>query len=552
MQNPPTSDSIGIFGHPRGLTNLFFTEMWERFGYYGMRALLTLFMVAPLAKGGLEFSTKTAGLIYGTYTMSVYMLSIPGGFIADNFLGARAAVLWGGVVIAAGYFTLAVHSTTAFYLGLLLVACGTGLLKPNVSSMVGSLYDRGDVRRDAGFSIFYMGINLGAFLAPLLTGWVAQSDASRQLLQQWGFDPAKSWHWAFGLSGCGMLIGLLIYGVQRHRLAGVGHAPAPEVARPWGKLLGVLAASAVVFYLVRLSDTNPHFEWIRYGYVVAPVLAILWFGFNPDPVKRRFAAVFVFALAYLIFCAVFEQAGSTISLFADQLTNLHTPGWAFFTSTQAVPGLVYWGATAVAMLLWLTIRRNNAAIELQICKAAIVLLLAVFLRFMPEIFPSAWFQSVNSVFVILLSPVFAWLWVWLADRQPTSPLKFAVGLFFLALSFMLMVPAAKLTVEGKVSPLWIFGLFFLQTVGELCLSPVGLSTLTKLAPPRLVGSVMGIWFLAAALGNKLAGVLGGEFTATDAPTLAHFFLMQALWVGIACVALLFAGRWVKRLMGEVH
>jgi len=497
MQNPassPARDESGLFGHPRGLTNLFFTELWERFGYYGMRALLTLFMVAPLARGGLGFDNRTAGIIYGTYTMSVYMLSIPGGYIADNFLGARATVFWGGVIIALGYFALAVHSTTFFYLGLVLVACGTGLLKPNISSMVGSLYSKDDPRRDSGFSIFYMGINMGAFLAPLITGWVAQSDAAKELLANNGFDPNKSWHWAFAASGIGMVIGLVIYVLQKHRLADVGHPPAANVPRPWGKLFSVLAISAVVFALVRLSDSNPNFAWISYGYVVLPVLAIIWFGTRPDMTLKRFAAVFVFSLAYLIFCAVFEQAGSTISLFADQLTNTEVLGYKF---------------------------------------------------------PSAWFQSVNSVFVIVLSPIFAWLWIKLGDKQPSSPAKFAVGLFFLALSFVLMVPAAQLTAEGKVGPFWIVGLFFLQTVGELCLSPVGLSTMTKLAPGNLVGLVMGVWFLAAALGNKLAGTVAGDFTATDPKALSNFFLHQAGWVALAFVVLVALTPWVKRLMGEV-
>jgi len=496
MQNPassPARDESGLFGHPRGLTNLFFTELWERFGYYGMRALLTLFMVAPLARGGLGFDNKTAGIIYGTYTMSVYMLSIPGGYIADNFLGARATVFWGGVIIALGYFSLAVHSTTFFYLGLALVACGTGLLKPNISSMVGSLYSKDDPRRDSGFSIFYMGINIGAFIAPLLTGFVAQHDIAKNFIAGLGFDPNRSWHLAFALSGVGMVVGLVIYVLQKHRLADVGHAPAPEIPRPWGKLALVLGASALVFGLVRLSDTNPNFAWITYGYVVVPVLAIIWFGTRKDPAQKRMAAVFVFALAYLIFCAVFEQAGSTISLFADQLTRTEVFGFAF---------------------------------------------------------PSSWFQSVNSVFVIALSPVFAWVWIKWGSKIP-SPIKFSFGLFFLALSFVLMVPAAQLTAEGRISPMWLVGLFFLQTVGELALSPVGLSTMTKLAPANLVGLVMGVWFLAAALGNKLAGTLAGDFTATDPKALSNFFLHQAGWVALAFVVLLALTPWVKKLMGEV-
>ncbi len=483
-----------LSGHPQGLYTLFFTELWERFSYYGMRALLTLFMVAPIATGGLGYDTKRAAIIYGTYTMSVYMLSIPGGYIADNFLGARLSVLYGGIIIAAGHFTLALRSESTFYLGLVLIALGTGLLKPNISTMVGSLYDPKDTRRDAGFSIFYMGINIGAFSAPLVTGWLAQHQDFKDLLLRWGFDPNHSWHWGFAAAGVGMTIGLIVYLLTGHRLRQVGHAPPPSTPRPWGTLSLVLLGAGAFFALVRLSDENPRYEWIRYGYVVVPLLAIVWFGTRPDMNVRRVAAVLVFSLAALVFWAIFEQAGSAISLFGDQLTRTEFLGYQF---------------------------------------------------------PSAWFQSVNSLFVMLLAPVFAWIWVRLGDRQPSSPMKFVVGLIFLGVSFLLMVPAAKLTVEGKVSPLWIVGLFFLQTVGELCLSPVGLSTMTKLAPPSLLGLVMGIWFLAAALGNKLAGVLAEDFDPSQPASLASYFLHQALWVGLATAALLACVPWLKKLMGGV-
>jgi POT family proton-dependent oligopeptide transporter len=480
--------------HPRGLYPLFFTELWERFSYYGMRALLTLFMVAPVAVGGLGFDTPRAGVIYGTYAMSVYMLSIPGGFLADNFLGARRSVLIGGIIIACGHFTLALRSETTFFLGLVLIALGTGLLKPNISTMVGSLYEPSDARRDAGFSIFYTGINIGAFAAPLVTGWLAQSDQFKSLLQGWGLDPTHSWHWGFAAAGVGMTIGLIVYLATGKRIAHVGHPPSSNAPRPWGKLALVLTGAAALFALVRLSDTNPRFEWIRYGYVGLPVLAIIWFGTRPSSESKRIAAVLIFSLAALVFWAVFEQAGSTISLFGDQLTRTEIFGYKF---------------------------------------------------------PSAWFQSVNSLFVMTLAPLFALMWIRLGDGRPSSPVKFVVALVCLGLSFMLMVPAAKLTVEGKVSPFWIVGLFFLQTVGELCLSPVGLSTMTKLSPARLQGMVMGIWFLAAALGNKVAGIMASEFTSTDGIALAKFFLTQTFWVAGATVALIACVPWLKRLMGGV-
>jgi POT family proton-dependent oligopeptide transporter len=484
----------GIGGHPRGLTTLFFAEMWERFSYYGMRALLMLFMVKTAAEGGLGFDTKSAAAVYGTYTMSVYLLSILGGFIADNFIGARRAVLVGGIIIATGHFTMALGNLVSFYTGLVLIAMGTGLLKPNISTMVGSLYRPTDERRDAGFSIFYMGINIGAFLSPLVTGYLAQSEGWKAQLTAWGLNPLHSWHWGFGAAGVGMTLGLIVYIVQRERLAHVGAAPAPEPdgSRPWGKLALVALGSLALIAAMKASDTYPVLVYILFAIQIA---AILFFAFRPDQDSKRMAAILVFFFAAEIFWAIFEQTGSSITLFADKHTNNVAFGSAF---------------------------------------------------------PSSWWQSVNSVWVILLAPVFAYLWIALGHKQPSSPTKFALGLLFVSLSFVLMVPAAKLTADGKVGPMWLVALFFLQTVGEMLLSPVGLSTMTKLAPQRLVGLVMGIWFLAAALGNKLAGVLAGEFKSENANELANFFLHQALIVGGCTIVLLALVPWVKKLMGGVR
>ncbi len=485
-------DSGGLGGHPRGLTTLFFSELWERFSYYGMRALLTLFMVAGADAGGLGYDKKTAAAIYGNYTMSVYMLSIVGGFIADNFIGARRSVLIGGCIIACGHFSMAFSSEATFFAGLVLVALGTGLLKPNISTMVGSLYRPDDERRDAGFSIFYMGINLGAFAAPLVTGWLAQSAEFRAMLAGWGMDPLHSWHWGFGAAGVGMTIGLIVYVLTGERLAHVGLGPPADATRPWGKLALVVIATAALMGVMMLADQYPS---VVYGLFAVQIAAVFYFAFKPDADSKRIAAILVFFIAAEIFWAIFEQAGSTISLFGDQLTRTQIFGWNF---------------------------------------------------------PSAWFQSVNSLWVIILAPGFAWLWIKLGRNQPSSPFKFMLALVFLGLSFVLMVPAAKLTAEGKVSPLWIVGLFFLQTLGEMCLSPVGLSTMTKLAPQRLLGLMMGIWFLATALGNKLAGVLAGHFESKDASVLADFFFKQAIWVGVATLVLLALIPWVKRLMGGVR
>jgi POT family proton-dependent oligopeptide transporter len=494
MPVPTEMDTGGLGGHPRALTTLFFTEMWERFSFYGMRAILIYFMTKAALEGGLGFPDKQAAAIYGTYTMSGYLLCILGGFIADNFIGARRAVLIGGIIIASGHFTLAFNSLPTFFAGLALVAIGTGLLKPNISSMVGSLYRPSDARRDAGFSIFYMGINIGALISPLLIGYLAQSDDWKARLTGWGMDPLHCWHWGFAAAGVGMTCGLIMYVWQQKRLAHVGHAPAlaPGDSRPWGRLAVVAACSAVLIVVMKLSDDHPALVYLLFA---AQIAAILFFAFKPGIDSKRLAAILVFFFAAEIFWAIFEQTGSSISLFADRLTRNEVFGYTF---------------------------------------------------------PSSWWQSVNSVWVILLAPVFAFLWIRLGSRQPSSPVKFVLGLLFVALSFVLMIPAARLTAEGKVGPVWLVGLFFLQTVGEMLLSPVGLSTMTNLAPRRLVGLVMGIWFLADALGSKLAGALAGDFHSENADQLVTFFWHQAVGVG-ACTLVLFAlVPWVKKLMGGVH
>ena len=488
---PETFDDQGIAGHPKGLSNLFFAEMWERFSFYGMRALLMLFMVAPVATGGLGLDQVRAAEIYGNYTMACYLLCILGGYVADNFIGARRAVLVGGLIITAGHYTLAIDSLATFYAGLGLVAVGTGLLKPSISTLVGGLYRSDDARRDAGFSIFYMGINLGAFAAPLLTGWLAQSERFREILAGWGLDPNSCWHWGFGAAAIGMTLGMIVYVRRLSWLGKVGEAPAPGKKRPWKGLLWVVLGSAALLGLLARADRFPALLVTLYS---LPLVGIAYFGlFRKDEEGRRMGAILVFFVAAILFWAVFEQAGSTLALFAEELTRNEALGHAF---------------------------------------------------------PSSWFQSVNALFVMMLAPVFAWLWVRMGRSQPSVPAKFALGLLFLGLSFALMVPAAAATAAGKVSPLWLLAVYFLQTVGEMCLSPVGLSAMSRLAPAHLAGLVMGVWFLATSLGNKLAGTLSARFDAKDPGALSEFFLDQALVVGVMTVALFALAPWVRRLMGR--
>lgn len=496
---------MGLAGHPEGLGALFFAEVWERFSYYGMRALLVLFMVLPVAEGGLGMTAAEAALVYGNYTMAVYLLAIPGGVGIDAFLGARRAVLVGGLTIAAGHFTLALGGTTGFNLGLVLVALGTGLFKPAISALVGALYTPADTRRDAGFALFYMGINIGGFLAPLITGFLAQSASMKGWLAGHGLDPASSWHWGFAAAGVGMLIGLAVLVLfGRDELGGVatGSPPTPAVspeagvrtARPLTRLAFAIVATLALMGLIVLSD-RPGFEVLRWAYVLGPVAGALWLGLSADEERRRFGAMFVLLVGSILFWAIFEQAGITIALFAEQLTRKDIMGWRV---------------------------------------------------------PSAWFQSLNPLFVILLSPIFAALWMKLGARQPSSPVKFGLALVFLAASFALMIPAALLTFEGQISPWWLVGLFFLQTTGELLISPVGLATMTRLAPVRAVGLVLGIWFLGFGLGSKLAGVLGSGFTATDPSTLASNFAWQAGLAAAMSIAFFVLTPWIKRLMGDAR
>jgi POT family proton-dependent oligopeptide transporter len=479
------------FGQPRGLATLYFTELWERFSYYGMRAILLLYMTRPAAEGALGWDPASAGLVYGNYTMSVFMLAIVGGFLGDRFLGARRAVWLAGGVIVAGHFTLAFGTLNTFYAGLALVALGSGLLKPNMSTLVGDLYAPGDARRDAGFSIFYMGINVGALLGPLVVGFLAEHAQWRGFLARFGFDPLASWHWGFGAAGVGMLLALLWLRATEHRIAHVGNPPPPDAPRPWGSLVSLALGSAALFAYVRASDL-PGWEWLRWAFLIVPLGLAIGLGAWRDLTARRLSAVLVLFLAAMVFWGAFEQGGTTLALFADRLTRTEAFGFAF---------------------------------------------------------PASWLQSVGSVFVVLLAPLFAWLWPRLGRLEPSSPLKFALGLGFMALSFALMIPAARLTAAGLVSPWWLVGVFFLQTIGELCLSPVGLAAMTRLAPAKLAGVVLGVWFLADALGNKLAGVLAGEFTSTNAGALAGFFETQSLAIAAAALAMLLATPLVKRLMG---
>ncbi len=489
---PSAASDTSFFGHPRGLATLFFTEFWERFSYYGMRALLILFMTAGVASGGLGYDAAKAGAIYGLYTGSVYLLALPGGWAADRLFGQRRAVLLGGILIACGHFSMAIDNVQTFFLGLVLIVLGTGLLKPNISTMVAELYPEGGARRDAGFSVFYMGINLGAFVAPLVCGYLGQR---------------VNWHIGFAVAGIGMVLGLIQYLLGGKHLGTAGIEPSAatspaERAKARNFLLAAVGLLAVIVGLIWVGALPIDAEGIAKvtGYVIGGLVAV-YFAFQfisggYDPTERkRILAIFVLFLFSSVFWSGFEQAGSSLNLFAQQNTNPNVLGFNM---------------------------------------------------------PASVLQSVNPLLIILCAPIFAWLWVFLSKKrkEPSAPAKFSLGLILLGVGFFVMVGAAKASAGGVlVSPLWLCLTYLFHTCGELCLSPVGLSTVTKLAPQRIVGQMMGIWFMSISLGNLMAGLVAGRFESLPLPQLFGSVVMTTVVAGIILAFLI---RPIRRLMGGVH
>ena len=483
-----------FFGHPRGLSTLFFTEMWERFSYYGMRALLLLYMTAPLSAGGLGFDAAQGGAVYGLYTSMVYLATLPGGWIADRLIGPRRAVLYGGLLIAAGHFSMAFPSLTTFYLGLTLIVLGTGLLKGNVAVIVGQLYTADDPRRDAGFSIFYMGINLGAFIAPLVTSYLGQR---------------IDWHLGFTVAGIGMVLGLVQYVMGSKYLGDAGLRPSPAAspaaavqlrrrAQIWG---GATAAAAVLFAAGMYTGVVPITakqiaDAAGVSLVVLTIAFFVWLflaGEWTAVERKRLYAILALFLAATLFWSEFEQAGSTLNLFADRATRTSILGWEF---------------------------------------------------------PSGYFQSLQPLFIITLAPVFAWIWIRLGTRQPSSPAKFALGLIFVGSGFAILVVAAQLAGNGvKVSPWWLVITYLLHTLGELSLSPVGMSAFTKLAPARVAGLMMGVFYLAIAGGNFIGGRLASLYGSMPLPQL--FGLIAGVGIGGGLIMFALTPP-IKRLMGDVN
>ena len=484
-----------LFGQPRGLATLFFTEMWERFTYYGMRAILVLFLVATIEQGGLGVDDRNANSIYGLFTAAVYLLSLWGGWIADRLIGSQRAVWWGGILIMIGNGLLALGSAQMFFVGLVVMVFGVGLLKPNISAIVAQLYPEGGSRRDAGFSIFYMGINIGAFLGSTIVPLVAA---------------AYGWRYGFFAPALGMAIGLIQFAMTRHYLGSAGIAPGVSPAvlansgKAWGAVIGItvaiLIAVGAAFAGVFELDPSALLDQSLWGMAIFAVgyfIYMLFFaGLNSIERKRVFVMIALF-IACAMFWAGFEQTGSSLNLFADRYTDRIIFGWEL---------------------------------------------------------PAGVLQNVNPFFIILFSPVFAALWVNLGRRNldPSAPAKFALGLTFMGVGFIVMYFATHYVVSGeKVLPTWLILTYMFHTWGELCLSPVGLSSMSKLAPPRFVGQALGLWFLATALGNGLAGKFAGEFDGSNIAAMPGQYLWIFWWGAIGGAVMFAITPFAKKLMGGV-
>ncbi len=492
--------------HPRGLYTLFFTEMWERFSYYGMRALLVLFMIDQVANGGMGMTDATATAIYGIYTAAVYIVALPGGWIADRLIGMQRSIWYGGITIMIGHFTLAIPATWSFYLGLLFVVLGTGMLKPTVSSVVGELYPEGGARRDAGFTIFYMGINLGAFLGPLVCSFLGEQ---------------INWHYGFAAAGVGMFFGLLQFRLTRHHLGDAGlhppHAnPDPVIQRAFARkswtIIGTLLTGLFVFVALALNGTfvlDPQVIARSATYVIVGMVALFFLhiftlGDLTTDEKKRTVVIIVLFCAAALFWAGFEQSGSSLNIFAFDHTDRSFLGGLF-------PDGVH---------------------------------------------PAGFYQSLNAMFIIALAPLYAWFWVALARRmmEPSLPVKFGLGLIVMGFGFLTMYFGAQYVLAGNDAlPWWLISTYLLHTMGELTLSPVGLSATTKLAPKNYKSQMMGIWFVGAALGNLVAGLLAGEATAgegiADMPAVYMQIFLTSAGGGLLLILLM---KPIKHLMAGVR
>lgn len=467
-----TGDDTAFFGHPTGLSTLFYTEMWERMSYYGMRALLVLYMTLSIQDGGLGITVASATAIYGLYTGAVYFMGLPGGWIADRMIGSQNAIWYGGIIIMCGHLLLAIPHDSTFFIGLIFVVAGTGLLKPNIGALVGQLYPTGDERRDSGYTLYYMGINIGSIIGYLVCGWLQVN---------------VGYHWAFGAAAIGMGAGLIQFRLSVGKLHGHGANPTVKLSPPGMRrtqlaLLTALALTAGLTYLIMSGSVA--IDPVSLAQYVALLITVVFLGYYAaiylftdltDAEKKSLGALFLVCVASTFFWAGFEQAGSSLNLFGRDYTD------RFISSFEI---------------------------------------------------PPAWFQSANSFFIVLLSPFFAALWINLTKRMinPSYGLKCAVGLIIMASGFIVMFFAAQVAASGlQAAPYWLIATYFLHTVGELCLSPIALSAVSKLSPKRYAGQMMGVFTLTYSIGSVVAGLVAGNFDPENIQQMPNLYLQISMF-----------------------
>ena len=471
--------------HPTGLRTLFFTEMWERMSYYGMRGILVLFMTASISDGGLDFKNSSASAIYGIYAASVYLATLPGGWIGDNLLGQQRTILYGGIIIMFGHLALAIPNMNFFYLGLVLVVIGTGLLKPNISAIVGGLYEKNTSLREAGFTIFYMSINLGSILGFFICGFLGEN---------------IGWHYGFGAAGIGMLFGVLQYKININSLGKIGLKPTSELKtqtkNKYIKLIaGLIGVTIFILMLGFLGfwkiDPVPLANILTF--IIASIsliyfLYIYFLGKLNNEEKKKIIMIFILFVGAALFWSGFDQGGSSFNIFAKEYTDRMMFGWEY---------------------------------------------------------PASWLQILNPLFVVILAPFMSYLWIFLGKRMldPSLPFKFGIGLIFMALGFVIIAIGAQVAMsEGLAGAKWLLLTYLFHTIGELILSPIGLAAISSLSPKRYIGQMMGVWFLASSLGAILAGLISGQATNEGLSSMPDLFNQIAIISTLAGLVLILIAR----------
>ena len=452
--------------HPTGLRTLFFTEMWERMSYYGMRGILVLFMTASINNGGLDFSNTSASAIYGIYAAAVYLMALPGGWIADNIFGQQKTILFGGIVIMFGHLSLAIPDMNFFYLGLILVVMGTGLLKPNISAIVGGLYEKNPSMKEAGFTIFYMSINIGSILGFFICGYLGEN---------------IGWHYGFGAAGIGMLLGVLQYKLNLNTLGDIGLNPtnliSEKTKNSYKKITLITSLLILIFIfsgLLGLWTIDP----VPLANILTLIIALIslmyflyiyFFGNLSNDEKKKIIMIFILFIGAALFWSGFDQGGSSFNIFAKEYTNRIVFGWEY---------------------------------------------------------PASWLQIINPLFVVILAPFMSYIWIFLGKKMldPTLPFKFGLGLIFMAVGFIIISIGAQVALtDGLAGAKWLLLTYLFHTIGELILSPIGLAAISSLSPKRFIGQMMGVWFLASSLGAILAGLISGQATNDGLSSMPSLF-----------------------------